>query len=141
VEDDKELDEELELESTDLDENTTIEFVEFEEKEVAEPEIFTIVEEMPGFPGGEAKLFEYLGKETKFPPMARDAGIQGTVFVRFVVYEDGAIKDVTVVRSVHPALDEEAIRVIKAMPKWKPGKQRGKPVRVQYNLPIKFILR
>jgi protein TonB len=141
VEDDKELDEELELESTDLDEKTTIEFVEFEEKEVAEPEIFTIVEEMPGFPGGEAKLFEYLGKETKFPPMARDAGIQGTVFVRFVVYEDGAIKDVTVVRSVHPALDEEAIRVIKAMPKWKPGKQRGKPVRVQYNLPIKFILR
>lgn len=141
VEDDEELDEELELESTDLDENTTIEFVEFEEKEVAEPEIFTIVEEMPGFPGGEAKLFEYLGKETKFPPMARDAGIQGTVFVRFVVYEDGAIKDVTVVRSVHPALDEEAIRVIKSMPKWKPGKQRGKPVRVQYNLPIKFILR
>ena len=141
VEDDEEIEDDIELD-TEIDEDTEIEIVEVEEEEVIEePEIFTIVEDMPEFPGGEAKLYEYLGKNTKFPPMAKDAGIQGIVFVTFVVKEDGSISDVRVLRGIGGGCDEEAIRVIKNMPKWKPGKQRGKSVRVQFNMPIRFILR
>jgi len=142
VEDDEEIEEELEIEDTEVDEETVVEIVEFEEEEeVAEPEIFSIVEDMPSFPGGEEKLFKYLSEETKYPQMAKDAGIQGVVFVTFVVMENGSIQNVKVVRGIGGGCDEEAVRVVKKMPKWKPGKQRGKPVRVQYNLPIRFILR
>ena len=106
-----------------------------------EPQIFTIVEEMPSFPGGEAELFKYLGKTVKYPPMAQDAGITGVVYMTFVVDENGKVKDPKVLRGIGGGCDEEAIRVVKAMPAWEPGKQRGKPVRVQYNLPIRFTLR
>ena len=106
-----------------------------------EPEIFTIVEEMPGFPGGDEKLFKYLGENIKYPAMAKDAGIKGVVYVTFVVKEDGSIDGVKVLRGIGGGCDEEAMRVVKSMPKWKPGKQRGKNVRVQYNLPIRFTLR
>ncbi|MCB0768225.1 MAG: energy transducer TonB [Flavobacteriales bacterium] len=109
--------------------------------EEAEPQIFTIVEEMPSFPGGETELFKYLGKNVKYPPMAQDAGITGVVYMTFVVDEHGKVKDPKVLRGIGGGCDEEAIRVVKAMPAWEPGKQRGKPVRVQYNLPIRFTLK
>jgi len=113
------------------------------EKEVEEPEIFTIVEEMPEYPGGQAALFKFLAENTKYPPMARENGIEGTVYVGFVVLEDGTINNVQVKRGLPgggAGCDEEAIRVVKTMPKWKPGKQRGKAVRVAYTLPFKFKL-
>lgn len=109
--------------------------------EEEEPTVFTIVEEMPSFPGGEAELFKYLGKTVKYPPMAQDAGITGVVYMTFVVDEHGKVKDPKVLRGIGGGCDEEAIRVVKAMPNWEPGKQRGKPVRVQYNLPIRFTLK
>lgn len=141
VEDDKEIEKELDI-NTEVDDKTKIEIVEIAQEEVVdEPEVFTIVEEMPAFPGGEEALFKYLGENIKYPPMAKDAGIKGIVYVTFVVKEDGSVKDVKVLRGIGGGCDEEAIRVVKAMPKWKPGKQRGKSVRVQYNLPIRFVLR
>ncbi len=142
VEDDEELEEELEIEDTEVDEDTQVEIIDIvEEEEVAEPEIFTIVEDMPSFPGGEQALFKYLGENTKYPSMAKDAGVQGVVYVTFVVMENGSIENVRVLRGIGGGCDEEAVRVVKNMPSWSPGKQRGKPVRVQYNLPIRFILR
>ena len=140
VEDDVELEEELEIMETEIDEDTEIEIVEIAEEVYEEPEIFTIVEQMPSFPGGEAKLFQYLGENMKYPAMARDAGITGVVYVTFVVKEDGKIDGVRILRGVGGGCDEEAIRVVKSMPRWTPGKQRGKSVRVQYNLPIRFVL-
>ena len=111
-------------------------------EEVEAPQqIFTIVEQMPEFPGGEEKLFEYLGKNIKYPSMARENGITGTVYVTFVVEGNGEISDVKKLRGIGGGCDEEAMRVVKAMPSWKAGKQNGKSVRVQYNLPIKFTLR
>ncbi len=106
-----------------------------------EPQIFTIVEEMPSFPGGEAELFKYLKKSTKIPQMAMDAGISGVVYVTFVVDENGKVRDPKVLRGIGGGCDEEALRVVKAMPPWEPGKQRGKPVRVQYNLPMRFTVK
>ncbi|MCC6939143.1 MAG: energy transducer TonB [Flavobacteriales bacterium] len=107
----------------------------------AEPQIFTIVEEMPAFPGGEAELFKYLSKAVKYPQMAQDAMISGVVYMTFVVDENGKVRDPKVLRGIGGGCDQEAIRVVKAMPEWEPGKQRGKPVRVQYNLPIRFTLK
>lgn len=140
VEDDEEV-EDIEIEETDIDEDTEVEIVEIVEEVEAELEIFTVVEDMPGFPGGEEELFRFLGKNIKYPAMAKDAGIKGTVYVNFVVWIDGTIKDVKVLRGIGGGCDEEAMRVVKNMPKWKPGKQRGKTVPVTYNLPIRFTLR
>ncbi|MCB9364687.1 MAG: energy transducer TonB [Flavobacteriales bacterium] len=140
VEDDVEV-EEIEMIDTEADAETIVEEFEVVE-EVVEEEIFTIVESMPEFPGGgQEALFKYLQKEMKYPQIAKENGIQGTVFVNFVVGKDGKIRDAKILRGVNKMLDEEAIRVVKAMPSWKPGKQRGKPVSVSYNLPIKFTLR
>ncbi len=108
--------------------------------EVVEQEIFQIVEEMPSFPGGEAKLMEYVGKNIKYPQIARETGIQGRVFVGFVVEPDGSISNVKLLRGIGGGCDEEAMRVIKSLPKWKPGKQRGKAVRVSYQIPVFFKL-
>lgn len=108
------------------------------EQDVIEEESFVVVEEMPEFPGGMAKLTEYLAKNIKYPQAARENGIQGRVFVNFVVERDGSISNVKVMRSLGGGCDEEAVRVVKSMPKWEPGKQRGKAVRVSYNLPINF---
>jgi protein TonB len=105
-----------------------------------EDEVYQIVEEMPEFPGGHEKLMSYLKENTKYPEEAKDLGIQGKVYVRFTVNKDGSISDVKVVRGVHQLLDQEAIRVVKSMPKWKPGRQNGQTVRVQMHLPIKFAL-
>lgn len=106
----------------------------------APSQIFLIVEQMPEFPGGEEKLFDYLRKNIVYPPMAKDAGISGTVHVTFEIDQTGTVKDVKIVRGVR-GLDDEAIRVVKSMPPWKPGKQGGVPVRVQFGLPIRFSLR
>lgn len=111
-----------------------------EEEEVAEAEIFTVVEESPSFPGGDVARIQFLQQNIVYPQMARESGIQGTVYVTFVVERNGAVTDVRVLRGIGGGCDEEAVRVIKAMPKWNPGKQRGKPVRVQFNMPIKFTL-
>lgn len=108
--------------------------------EVVEQEIFQIVEEMPSFPGGEAKLMEYVSKNIKYPQIARETGIQGRVFVGFVVEPDGSISNVKLLRGIGGGCDEEAMRVIKSLPKWKPGKQRGKAVRVSYQIPVFFKL-
>ena len=141
VEDDVEVDD-VEI-NAEVDQNEQIEEyvpVEVQEDEIQEAEIFTIVEEMPEFPGGMNKLAEYLGKNIKYPQMARESGIQGRVFVQFVVEPDGSVSNVAVMRSLGGGCDEEAIRVVKSMPKWKAGKQRGKPVRVSYILPVNFKL-
>ena len=110
------------------------------EEEVVEQEIFQIVEEMPSFPGGEGKLLEYVATHIKYPQIARETGIQGRVFVGFVVEPDGSISNVKLLRGIGGGCDEEAMRVIKSLPKWKPGKQRGKAVRVSYQIPVFFKL-
>jgi protein TonB len=102
--------------------------------------VFQVVETMPSFPGGDAALFKFLGENVKYPVIAQENGIQGRVICQFVVNRDGSIVDVEVVRPVDSSLDKEAIRVIKSMPKWSPGKQRGKSVRVKYTLPVNFKL-
>ena len=110
-----------------------------EEEESAQP-IFTVVETMPQFPGGDAALLQFLAKSIKYPVIAQENGIQGRVICAFVVNRDGSIVDAEVLRGVDPSLDKEALRVINTMPKWSPGKQRGKPVRVKYTVPITFRL-
>jgi len=106
-------------------------------------EVFTIVEQMPSFPGGEAELSKYLSKNIRYPQMEKDAGISGTVYVSFVVNREGKIKDAKILRGVKggPGMDKEALRVIESMPSWSVGKQNGRPVQVQFNLPIKFSLK
>lgn len=102
--------------------------------------IYDMVEQMPQFPGGQAYMFQYISRNTKYPPEAERNRITGKVLCTFVVERDGSITDVNVVKSVHPALDKEAIRVIKAMPRWIPGKQNGSAVRVKYTIPVTFNL-
>lgn len=111
------------------------------EEEEEESVVFVVVETMPEFPGGQQALFKYLSENVKYPVIAQENGIQGRVICQFVVNKDGAIVDVEVVRSGgDPSLDKEAVRVIKSMPKWNPGKQRGKAVRVKYTVPVNFRL-
>ncbi|CAN5415105.1 energy transducer TonB [soil metagenome] len=105
-----------------------------------EGKIFTYVEEMPTFPGGEAEFYGYLKKNIKYPPMARENGIQGKVYISFVVDKDGNIKDVKMARGIGGGCDEEALRVIRNMPSWKPGKQNGRSVAVSYTVPVNFTL-
>lgn len=109
-------------------------------QQAAPAEIFTVVEEQPAFPGGDEARIKFLQDNIKYPEEAKELGVQGKVFVTFVVEVDGSITDVKVLRGIGAGCDEEAIRVVKSMPKWVPGKQRGVPVRVQFNLPIKFTL-
>ena len=142
--DNEEVIEEEEVTSTEVSQETRIETPVIEQEvkaEAEEPEIFTIVEEMPSFPGGDQALLEYMAKNTKYPPLARENGLQGIVVVTFVVDERGRIKDAQVLRGIGGGCDEEAMRVVQSMPPWKPGKQRGMSVRVQYNLPFRFTLR
>ena len=109
-------------------------------EEDVEQEIFQIVEEMPTFPGGEAKLMEYIGQNIQYPQSAIETGVQGRVFVGFVVETDGSISNVKTLRGVGGGCDEEAERVVKSMPKWKPGRHHDKNVRVSYMLPVNFKL-
>ncbi len=142
VDDNVEVDEDIDIDA-DADENTVVqEYVppSDDEEEVDEQQIFTVVESMPEFPGGMGALMKYLAENIKYPSLAKESGIQGRVFINFVVEPDGSISNVKVLRGIGGGCDEEAVRVVKSMPKWKPGMQRGKPVRVSYNLPVKFTL-
>ena len=142
VEDDVEVEDDLMIDA-EADENTEMDEyipIEIDEEVVEEAPIFSVVESMPEFPNGMQELYVYLGNNIKYPVMAKESGIQGKVYVTFVVEKDGSITDVKVLRGIGGGCDEEAVRVVAAMPKWKPGKQRGKPVRVQYNLPVRFTL-
>lgn len=111
-----------------------------EEEEESSQQIFTVVETMPEFPGGQGALMSFIAKSIKYPVIAQENGIQGRVTCSFVVNTDGSIVDAEVMRGVDPSLDKEALRVINTMPKWSPGKQRGKPVRVKYTVPVMFRL-
>lgn len=102
--------------------------------------VFDVVEEMPSFPGGQGALMSYLASNIEYPVVAQENGVQGRVIVSFVVERDGSISDVRVARSVDPSLDREAQRVVKSMPRWKPGKQNGSAVRVKYTVPVVFRL-
>jgi len=111
-----------------------------ESKVTAEEEVFTIVESMPDFVSGRDGLSKYFKDNLNYPEEAKKNSIQGTVYVNFVVNKEGEIIGAKILRGVHDLLDEEALRLMNAMPKWKPGTQRGKRVAVSYNLPIKFRL-
>lgn len=111
-----------------------------EEVVVEEEEIFQVVEEEPEFPGGMEALYKYLGESIKYPQLAKENNIEGKVYVTFVVEKDGSIANPRILRDIGGGCGNEAIRVVKAMPKWKAGKQRGKNVRVQFNLPVSFKL-
>ena len=140
VEDDADIEEDImastedNTEWVDLDDYDVVEV----EPEPEEEEIFMVVEDQPEFPGGTAALLEYLRKNIKYPAICRENNIQGRVLVTFIVNKDGAIVEPEVVKSVNPSLDKEALRVISTMPNWKPGSQRGKPVRVKYTVPVNF---
>ncbi|MDL2255834.1 energy transducer TonB [Parabacteroides sp. OttesenSCG-928-K15] len=111
-----------------------------EDEEESDDHIFTVVEKAPMFPGGEAALLKFVTGAIKYPIIAQENGIQGRVVVTFVVNRDGSVVDAEIVRGQDPSLDKEALRVIGTMPKWSPGEQRGKPVRVKYTMPIHFRL-
>jgi protein TonB len=143
VPDEEEIEEEIEVDlDVEITEEDVIEEVVFEEpveEEVAD-EVFTIVEQQPEFPGGMGAFYQYVQKKLKYPSQARRMGIEGKVFVQFVVDKAGTITEVTAVRGIGAGCDEEAVRVIKNSPQWKPGKQRGKAVKVRMILPITFKL-
>ena len=102
--------------------------------------VYDVVEVMPQYPGGQIAMLKYIMENIKYPKQIMEEGIQGRVTVRFIVEKDGSISDVKPILSVHPLLDKEAVRVVKSMPKWSPGKHNGKPVRVRFNLPVMFKL-
>jgi protein TonB len=110
------------------------------EVDVEDATIFLSPEEMPEFPGGYAALLNFLGQNIKYPSIAAENGISGKVTVNFVVNKDGTISEAKIIRGVDQAIDKEALRVVYSLPKWKPGKQGGKPVKVSYYLPINFVL-
>ena len=152
VDDEEEIEIELEIEDIELDEDTEIEIIE-EDDDVDDDTPFMIVENMPALAQcktmrgdernqcAQMEIIKYVSKNTKYPPIAKDAGIQGTVFVYFVVGKDGKVKDVKVLREVDSRLDKEAKRVVESLPRFDPGSQRGKNVSVQYTIPVKFIIR
>lgn len=142
VDDDVVVEDEIILDVEADDDTEMEEFVPvvMEEEEVVEEKIFIVVENQPEFPGGEKARRIYLAKNIEYPQLARESGIQGTVYLTFVVEKNGSVTDVRILRGIGGGCDEEALRVVKAMPKWKPGKQRGKPVRVQFQMPIRFTL-
>jgi protein TonB len=143
VEDDAEIKTELVVNAEVTDETKNIEITPVkieEEEEEEETQIFTVVENDPEFPGGMEALYKYLRDNIKYPQLARDNNITGKVYVTFVVERDGSIANPRVLKDIGGGCGAEAIRVVKSMPKWKPGKQRGKAVRVQFNLPVSFNL-
>lgn len=144
VDDDQELKNEFDISAFDKAENveyvpTKVEVVE-EVEEEEEQTIFIVVEESASFPGGIQEMMNFIKDNLKYPQQARETGTQGKVFVSFVVERDGSLTDVKVLRDIGSGCGEEAVRVVKSMPKWKPAKQRGKPVRMQFNLPVAFTL-
>lgn len=144
VENDVQIEDELVLEESEADQDTEVDvdaFAQEEEEEEEEKQIFVVVEDMPTFKGGGVGKFRsYVQQNIEYPTVAAENGIEGTVFVKFVVDTDGGISNVQVMRGVDPALNKEAMRVIRNAPKWEPGEQRGQPVRVQFTIPIVFKL-
>jgi protein TonB len=141
VEDDANVEQTTIASTEDLGEKVEVKYVPIAvEEEPEEQTIFEVVENMPEFQGGYAALMQFLQKNIKYPTIAQENGTQGKVIVQFVVNKDGSVVDPVVVRSVDPYLDKEALRVISQMPKWKPGNQRGKPVRVRFTVPVSFRL-
>ncbi|MDX8341342.1 energy transducer TonB [Draconibacterium sp. IB214405] len=144
VDDDVEIEDELEIEDMEADDETVIDVAPVietaEEEEEEEAQVFFIVEDMPEFPGGDLALRKYIASSIKYPVIAQENGIQGKVYVTFVVSKTGKVADAKIARGVDPSLDKEALRVVNALPAWKPGKQRGKPVNVSYTVPINFVL-
>jgi len=128
------------VEPVQVEETITVEPMRVDVSEQGPNEPMTIVEQMPEFPGGQDALFAYIGKNLNYPETAIEEGIEGVVFLSFVVGQDGSISNVNVMRGIGGGCNEEAVRVVKGMPKWKPGHQRGKAVRVKYNLPIRYKL-
>ena len=142
VEDDVQIDDELIIDDAEADQQMQVEIVEFTEtEEVAEEEVFFIVEDMPSFQGkGQEGFREWIAQNLRYPEIAAENGISGKVYVQFAVNSKGEVVDAVVVRGVDPALDKEAVRVVMSAPRWEPGKQRGKPVKVQFTFPINFVL-
>ncbi len=144
VDDDVKIEDELKIEDSEADDETIINInpvVETTQEEEEEaPEIFTIVEEPAQFPGGDRALYNFISKSVKYPVVAQENGIQGKVYVKFVVDEHGNASSAEILRGVDSSLDKEALRVINSLPKFKPGKQRGRPVKVYYNAVINFQL-
>lgn len=142
VEDDEEILEDIEID-IEADEETIVEefeFTEETEEDVEEEEIFMFVEEMAEFTGGESALYQFLAENMVYPEQARDAGIEGIVYIKFVVEKDGSITKVSIERDIGGGCGEEAQRVVKMMPKWKPAKQRNRRVRSWFMLPVEFTL-
>tara|TARA_B110000259_G_scaffold176031_1_gene211793 strand:+ start:168 stop:821 length:654 start_codon:yes stop_codon:yes gene_type:complete len=135
VEDDVEIEDEIEIEDTESDEDEEIEIIEEDDDE-----FFMVVENMPIFPGGDLGLMKYIQKHVKYPAIAKEYNITGKVYVSFIVDKSGSVTNVKIVRGVDKNLDAEAVRVVKSLPKYKPGKQRGKSVRVMFTIPINFTL-
>lgn len=142
VEEDVELATSDDIVTTTTNEEVTEEVVETEEVIQEEEEVvnFYVIEEKPEYPGGEEALLKYIADNTKYPEIAKENNIQGKVFVEFVIQKDGSVGDVKILRGVDPYLDAEAVRVVKSLPKWSPGKQRGKAVKVSFQVPINFKL-
>ena len=143
VPDEEEIEEEIEIDlDVEVTEDTEIEEMVFEEapEEEVSDEIFMVVEDQPEPQGGMQAFYEFVGKNMKYPSQARRMGVEGKVFVQFVVDKDGSLSDVKAIKGIGAGCDEEAVRVVKSAPKWKPGKQRGKAVRVRMVLPITFKL-
>ncbi len=143
VDDKAQINDDLEILDSEASADTKVEvtqIVQKVEEEKEEEKIFVVVENMPEFPGGELALRKYIASAIKYPTIAQENGIQGKVFVNFVVDRDGSISNAKIARGVDPSLDKEALRVVNTLPKWKPGMQRGKPVRVSYTVPISFQL-
>ena len=138
------IDDDLMIEDSEADDQTLINVAPVisakEEEEEEEAQVFFIVEDMPEFPGGEMALRTYIANAINYPVIAQENGIQGKVYVTFVVGKDGSVSNASIARGVDPSIDKEALRVINSLPKWKPGKQRGKPVNVSYTVPINFQL-
>jgi len=144
VDDEVDIEDELSLETTEADQETEVSidaFADQEEEAEEEEEIFVRVANMPKFKGGGLNSFrKWVQKNLEYPTVAAENGIEGTVYVKFVVNKDGSITNIQVIRGVDPSLNKEAVKTIKSAPKWKPGSQRGKPVRVRFSVPIVFEL-
>jgi periplasmic protein TonB len=142
VQDDIQLEDEFILEDMEADQETAMDMTfDMGEEEEAEEEVFVIVEDMPRFKGKSQDAFrQWIAQNLEYPQVAADNNISGTVIVQFAINSKGEVVDVRVVRGVHPALDKEAKRVIESSPKWSPGRQRGKAVKVQFTFPINFVL-
>lgn len=134
VENDVVIEDELIMEDTESDEDVMVEFVE----EESDDEFFMVVEDMPAFPGGDLGLMKFIQKNVKYPAIAEEYNITGKVYISYIVDKSGTVTNVKVVRGVDKNLDAEAVRVVKSLPKYKPGYQRGKPVRVMFTIPINF---